>query len=391
MKILMLGWELPPHNSGGLGVACYQMAKALSGRGVSIDFMVPYPAVHHSDIKFMNIVDGGEPDELPDTAKGYAAHSEELIERQKSYTKRALKIARNGTHTAVHAHDWLTLDAGMAIKRELKLPLIAHIHATEYDRSGGSKGHPVIHEIERTGLLMADRIFAVSHRTKQIIVEKYDIPADAIEVVHNTIDHDDFKEPVDGSSYQYLDMMRQQGHLVVATVGRLTVQKGLHYFMRAAAKASHRLDRFVFVVGGDGELRDELIELSAEMGIAEHVVFTGFIRGKQWRDLYEQADIFVMSSVSEPFGLTAMEAAAHRSALILTKQSGVSEILSHKLEYDYWDENLLADQLINLASSKSLLPYLQHNIHDEVHKLNWDMIAGRCIDQYHRATRRTLA
>ena len=390
MKILMLGWELPPHNSGGLGVACYQMAKALSGRGVDIDFMVPYPAHHHKDIDFMNIVDGGEPDELPSLLGAYAAHSDELIERQKSYTKRALKIARRGVHRAVHAHDWLTLDAGMAIKREFNLPLIAHVHATEYDRSGGGTGHPVIHEIEQMGLLMADRILAVSHRTKQTIVDKYHIPADAIEVVHNTIDHDEFKDPVDGASYRYLDMMRSQGHLVVSTIGRLTVQKGLHYFLRAAAKASQRLDRFVFVVGGDGELRDELIELSAELGLANHVVFTGFIRGKQWRDLYQQTDIFVMSSVSEPFGLTAMEAAAHRSALILTKQSGVSEVVSHKLEYDYWDEDRLADQLINLASSRSLLPYLRHNIHDEIHNLNWNMIAGRCIDQYHRATRRAL-
>ena len=178
--------------------------------------------------------------------------------------------------------------------------------------------------------------------------------------------------------------MKQEGHLVVATIGRLTVQKGLVYFLRAAAEASSRFERFLFIVAGDGEQRDELISLSAELGIADKVVFTGFVRGKAWRDIYSLADVFVMSSVSEPFGLTALEAAQHDTAIALTKQSGVGEVLHSVLRYDYWDTTRLADQLVNLATTASLRRDLADDVAIELSHMSWGTVAKRFMDQYER-------
>jgi glycosyltransferase involved in cell wall biosynthesis len=176
--------------------------------------------------------------------------------------------------------------------------------------------------------------------------------------------------------------MRHEGYVVVSTLGRLTIQKGLAHFMRSAARASHLYDKFLFVVAGDGEQRDELIRLSADYGIADKVLFTGFVRGEAWRQLYGVTDIFVMSSISEPFGLTALEAAAHDTAVVVTKQSGVSEVLKNILRYDYWDEVKLADQLINIAVSPALKSDLQTGAYNEFRTMSWDDVATRCMLTY---------
>ena len=270
----------------------------------------------------------------------------------------------------------------MAVKNATNRPLIAHIHATEFDRAGGKEGNPIIHDIEQAGLLMADRIIAISKLQHDLIAERYNIPSDKIEIVHNTIDYNDFAEPVNGDTYRYARRLQDEGYCVVSVMNRLTVQKGLSYFMRAAAKASHRLGRFVFIIGGDGEQRDELIEMSADLGIADKVIFTGFVRGKQWRDIFAVSDVFVMSSISEPFGITALEAAAHGAAVVITKQSGAGEVILNGFKYDYWDEERLADILINLASSSALTGHLKANAEEEIRGKSWQDVASRFIDQY---------
>lgn len=390
MQILMLGWELPPHNSGGLGVACYHMARALSRHGASIDFVLPYTA-HHPETEFMTIISTSSEQPIWGEKKGSGAyddwieHAEKMAKLQEGYINTAVTHAKQSTPDVIHAHDWLTLKAGMAVKQAVNRPLVAHIHATEFDRAGGKGGNPIIHEIEYEGLMMADRIIAVSNLTKQILIDRYQLPADKIEVIHNTINHEELDALPDVDTYLYAERMKREGYCVVATVGRLTIQKGLHHFMRAAAKAARRLNRFVFIVAGDGEQRDELIELSAELGIADSVLFTGFVRGKALRDVYGVADVFVMSSISEPFGLTALEAAADRDAVVITKQSGASEVLTNSLKYDYWDEDRLADILINLASSSALTSHLQMNAAEEIQHTSWHDIASHCLDQYTRA------
>jgi glycosyltransferase involved in cell wall biosynthesis len=258
-----------------------------------------------------------------------------------------------------------------------------HVHATEFDRAGSEMGNPIVHEIEYQGLMMADRIIAVSNITKSIIVHKYGIPAEKIEVVHNGFDINSL-EPYDydGRTYRYLEQLKTDGYTVVSTITRFTVQKGLANLVKGVAKANEKYDKIALLLAGDGEQRDELITLAAELGIADKVFFTGFVRGKQWRDAYNVSDVFVMSSVSEPFGLTALEAAHHDNALIITKQSGVGEILNSIFRYDFWDVEKLADQLVGIATSDALKNSLKNDVKNEYAKLSWSDVAHKCMRLY---------
>jgi len=393
----MLGWELPPHNSGGLGVACYHMSKALALKGSSIDFVVPYSAPH-PDIDFMEVHAAttlsplhhygfGAYDSYDKTTEARTLTiGQDLRSIQLSYiayVKDVVTNKDNSHYDAIHAHDWLTMEAGMVAKQMTGAPLVVHVHATEFDRAGGAYGNPLVHEIEEQGLLMADRIIAVSQITKNIIIHRYGIPADNIEVVHNAIDAESMDGHVyDESTFKYLESLREDGYTVVATVTRFTIQKGLQHFIRAAARACEKYDRLVFLLAGDGEQRDELLRLSADLGIADKVFFTGFVRGKQWRDAFTVADVFVMSSVSEPFGLTALEAAYHDNALIITKQSGVGEVLNNVFRYDFWDVDMLADQLVALGNSKALINTLKENAEKEYRRITWHAVAEQCISLY---------
>lgn len=392
----MLGWELPPHNSGGLGVACYHMARALANRNVAIDFVLPYQA-EHPDIDWMNIhaaTDVTVRDEYDERSPSTLAYSESFDDirvLQRQYLRKVEELVRSTQPDAIHAHDWLTMEAGIRARELTDAPLIVHVHATEFDRSGSNDGNPLIHEIEYQGLMMADRIIAVSNATKAIIIHKYGIPADKIEVVHNALDLDQFYNSdyhYDRHTYKYIEELRSEGYTVVSTVTRFTIQKGLAHLVKAAARACEKYDKFVFLLAGDGEQRDELIRLAADHGIGDKVVFTGFVRGKQWRDVYNVSDIFVMSSVSEPFGLTALEAAHHGNALIITKQSGVSEVLDSIYRYDFWDVDRLADQLVGIATSSVLRHSLKENVAREYSRITWADVAEQCLSTYHKARRK---
>jgi glycosyltransferase involved in cell wall biosynthesis len=393
----MLGWELPPHNSGGLGVACYHLSKALALQGTSIDFVVPYSAPH-DDIDFMTIHSATKLSPLHKFGMGAydSAFFTETIDNnvigesktirgiQAQYGRFVEQFVKDNDFEAIHAHDWLTMEAGMRAKELTNKPLIVHVHATEFDRAGGNKGNPIVHEIEYQGLMMADRIFAVSAITKQIIVDKYGIPADKVEVVYNAIDPSSFDASYkyDERTYRYLEGLKAEGHTIISTVGRLTIQKGLPNLVRALARACEKYDRLALLMAGDGEQRDELIRLASELGVADKVFFTGFVRGKQWRDAYSVSDVFVLSSISEPFGLTALEAAHHDTALIITNQSGVSEVLHSIFRYDFWDVNRLADQLVGIATSPALQESLRTNIAREYDRISWHDVAKQCVDQY---------
>jgi glycosyltransferase involved in cell wall biosynthesis len=399
MKILMLGWELPPHNSGGLGVACYHMSKALAQQGAQIDFVLPYSAEHpgsehmkihaatklnpihkfgtmgaydsqYVETKELEKVEFGDLHTIRGVQKRYVAFVEELV-------------ANGDAPDAIHAHDWLTMEAGMRAKQLTDAPLVVHVHATEFDRSGSLQGNPIVHEIEYQGLMMADRIIAVSDITKSIIVHKYKIPAEKVEVIHNAIDTKTMEEyEYDGRTYRYLEALKNDGYTIVSTVTRFTVQKGLTNLVKSVAMAIDRYDKIALLLAGDGEQRDELIALAAELGISDKVFFTGFVRGRQWRDAYKVSDVFVMSSVSEPFGLTALEAAHYDNALIITKQSGVGEVLNSIMRYDFWDERRLADQLVGIATSDALKNALKSDVKLEYARLSWHDVAVKCMKLY---------
>ena len=395
----MLGWELPPHNSGGLGVACYHLAKALALKGTSIDFVVPYSA-KHPEIDFMKVhsatklsplerygLGAYDSNFLLDKKEGSQINDlKDIRDVQRHYTRfvERLITKKNASYDAIHAHDWLTMEAGIRAKQLADVPLIVHVHSTEFDRSGGGSGNPIAREIEYQGLLVADRIIAVSQVTKNIIIQQYNIPADKIEVVHNAIDVSSFDDgyEYDRRTYKYLESLKSEGYTIVTAITRFTIQKGLVNLMHAMAKAIDKYDRLALLLAGDGEQRNELIALASELGISDRVFITGFVRGKQWRDAYSVGDIFVLSSVSEPFGLTALEAAHHDTALILTRQSGVAEVLNSIFRYDFWDVDRLADQIVGIATSDALRNSLKEDIGHEYARLSWNDVAAKCHTMY---------
>lgn len=394
----MLGWELPPHNSGGLGVACLNMARALSNQGIDIDFIVPYTA-DHPCVNFMNVVSATPLDPIyryGGGAYGSLQLEEKIIpmassvkkisirDVQKSYQKFVKEHMMEFKPDVVHAHDWLTFEAGVLAKKNFGIPLVAHVHATEYDRAGMHIGNPLIHEIEREGLMLADKIIAVSEATRRIVHEKYHIPLSKIDVVYNSLDESFLSKEYHRNDdiYKYIVNLKKSGFTIVSTVGRFTVQKGLDFFMRAAQKAISKEPKLLFVLAGDGEERNRLIAESATLGISKNTLFTGFVRGERLRDIYSLSDVFVMSSISEPFGLTALEAAHHGNALILTNQSGVSEIIWSAMKYDFWDEQKLADEILSIARNPALKLTLKQNIKHEYNQISWGKVAKKCQKIY---------
>jgi glycosyltransferase involved in cell wall biosynthesis len=385
MKVLMLGWELPPHNSGGLGVACYHMCRHLAFQGVSLQFILPYTAEHGID--FMEVTSAHPQDVTRVLRAGNAYASQRyrhiyrtgehrdltLYEQQALYEQNVQDLVEITEFDLIHAHDWLTLRAGMAAKRVSGKPLIAHIHATEYDRSGAQSGNSLVEEIEYQGMMMADRVITVSEHTKQVVMKHYGIPTDKIQVVHNSIALDEELDVHEGSNvYHYLQVMRQHGYKVVTNIGRLTIQKGLTHLLRAAKTVIDHQPKTYFLIVGSGDQYYELIDLAAELGISQNVLFAGFQRGKAWRDAFKVADLFVMPSVSEPFGLTPLESIGFGTPSLVSNQSGVAEIVHNLLRVDYWDEDMMADQIVNVLRSEGFRDTLQANAADELARMSWD-------------------
>jgi glycogen(starch) synthase len=400
MKVLMLGWELPPHNSGGLGVACLQLSKALANSGADIDFVLPYSSDEKYD--FMKVT-SVQPKNVKSITRIHAYESYKYTlndgsevsvnigDQQHAYEIAVAQILGEKEFDVIHAHDWLTFRAGVRAKQQTGKPLIAHVHSIERDRAGGKYGNPMVREIENMAFLLADRIIAVSGRVKDMISEEYSIPKDKIDVVHNSIDKS-FLTPLDAdNAYKYLEHMKDHGWKVVVNVGRLTIQKGLPHFLRAAGEVAKFCPKTFFLIVGDGEQRDELIELAAEQGIADRVIFAGFQRGKNWRDAYAIGDLFVMPSVSEPFGLTPLEAIAYGTPSLVSKQSGISEVLKSCLKVDYWDEKEMANQIVGLLKNESLGYEIHQNAYQEYDRMSWSNAAGQLMDIYRTHTEKVFA
>ena len=389
----MLGWELPPHNSGGLGVACYQLCKALSKKGADIEFVLPYTADH--DIDFMRI-NAAHPQDVESVLKAGIAYDSfkytkktgevewvDLFGQSAIYEHAVERIVQLAEFDVIHAHDWLTCRAALRAKELSGKPLIVHIHSVEADRAGKEHGgNPVVREIESLSMLIADKVIAVSEHTKRAIIREYAIPASKIEVVHNSIS-DDMLVPHSGeNAYKYLTEMKSQGYRVVASVGRLTIQKGLPNLIRAFKHVVDRNPKTILLVVGSGEQYYELLELAAELGIAQNVVFTEFQRGKNYRDAYSIADLFVMPSVSEPFGLTPLEAIGYGTPALISNQSGVAEIMTNCLKVDYWDVEEMANQITAVVQNDALRDELHTNSLKEYNKLSWSKSADQLFDMY---------
>ena len=388
----MLGWELPPHNSGGLGIACYQLCKSLSKKDIDIEFVVPYRADHGID--FMNIT-AAHPQGVSEVIRSGIAYdsykyvlengTEEYLDiyaQVQLYEHAVAKLVETTEFDIVHAHDWLTFRAALRAKEARGCPIILHVHSVESDRAGG-RGNPLVHEIEDLAMHAADRIIAVSEHTKKIIHRDYNIPLSKIEVVHNSIEPGDLVPLDDNNAYHYLEAMKAIGYRVVVNIGRLTVQKGLPNLLHAAKEVIKRRPKTMFLIVGSGEQYYELLTLAADLGIGQNVLFTDFQRGKRWRDAYAIADLFVMPSVSEPFGLTPLEAIGYGTPSLVTFQSGVSEILTNCLKVDFWDVREMANQITAVVTNDELRDTLQANAYKEYQRLSWDK-AGHKVEQLYK-------
>ncbi len=388
----MLGWELPPHNSGGLGVVCYQLCEALARKGADIEFVLPYKADHGID--FMTVT-AAHPQNVTEVLKSGIAydsykyvftdgHAEvhDIYSQVHMYEQAVSQLVFQRSYDIVHAHDWLTFRAALRAKQTLGCPIVLHVHSIERDRAGGQSGNPLCREIEAISFMLADRIIAVSQHTKNMIIEDYGIPEDKIEVVHNSIDPATV-EPLDGdNTYKYLRAMQAKGYRIVVAVSRLTVQKGLPNLLHAAKEVIQRAPKTLFLIVGSGEQYFELITLAADLGIARNVIFTGFLRGKRWRDAYAAADLFVMPSISEPFGLTALEAVGYGTPALISRQSGVSEVLRNCLKVDFWDIAEMANKITAVVQNDSLRDTLHEGSYREYARLNWNAAADKLLGIY---------
>ena len=392
----MFGWEFPPHNSGGLGTACFGLTKALSRADVRVTFVLPkkLEGLSHEFLKivFANIrnikvrsvtsllapyISSEQYDEHLRSAPEHEIYGLNLFDEVRRYGLQARIIAEEEPHDVIHAHDWLSFRAGIEAKRVSGKPLIVHVHATEFDRTGG---HPnqYIYEEERRGMHAADCIISVSQHTKNMIVEHYGVEADKVAVVHNGIDHADHRRELPPA----LEHVRTRGQKIVLFVGRITIQKGPDYFIKVARRVLEYDPNVLFVISGAGDMEHQIIRMAADMGLGDKVVFAGFVRGEELMKLYRAADLYVMPSISEPFGITALEALANGTPILVSKQSGVSEVLTHALKSDFWDIDDMADKILNVVASKGLHDTLGQFGSKDVEHVTWESAAGKCSAVY---------
>jgi len=386
MRVLMLGWELPPHNSGGLGVACFQLCKSLAKNNVDIEFVLPYKTDQQNDFMKihsttpMNYTKLKHHLNVYDGANYLSTHA--VTSEQLNYENYVASKAQENEYDIIHAHDWLTFRAAMKAKQATNLPLIVHVHSIESDRSGGESGNPMIRDIERLGLMMADKVIAVSQMTKESIAREYDIPLDKISVVHNSLDIDELDELDNDNVYEYIELLKSNGYKVVTNVGRLTIQKNITGLLYAAKDVVDILPKTLFLIVGDGDQYHELISLSAELGILQNVIFAGFQRGKKWRDAFGIADLFVMPSVSEPFGITPLEAINYGTPSLISYQSGVSEIYKNCLKVDFWDKDEMVNKIVGFLRNEGLAKTMRQMATEEIMSMTWDKSAKATIKEY---------
>ena len=296
------------------------------------------------------------------------------MEEVARYAMVAAQVAREleGQFDVIHAHDWLTYYAGIAAKRVSGKPLVVHMHATEFDRSGENI-NTVVYNIERTGMSAADRVMAVSNLTRNIVIEKYGIDPDRVVTVHNGVRFKAHEGP---------EEVRGVEDKIVTFLGRITYQKGPDYFVEAAAKVLKRIPNVRFVMAGSGDMLNHVVRRVAKLGISDRFHFTGFLRGDEVRRMFELSDVYIMPSVSEPFGISPLEAMKSNVPVIISKQSGVAEVLTHAVKVDYWDVDAMADAIYSLVTYPALHNMFITKGQEEVTTLKWDNAARNVLDVY---------
>ena len=422
MKVLMFGWEFPPHITGGLGTACYGLTRGLLKSGVEILFVVPkaygdedsryVKMVSASDVEinikeklfqeywkqitylevYSNIVPYLSPEEYERIiskeefagsdsqesifSKKYSfsgKYGSSLMSEVARYALTASKLATENEFDIIHAHDWLTYPAGIAAKSASGKPLIIHVHATEFDRSGENINQNV-YEIEKKGMDAADKIITVSNYTRDIVIERYHINPDKVVTVHNAVDQI--------ANIERLEYKRHLQEKIVTFLGRVTFQKGPDYFVEAANKIIQKDKNVRFVMAGSGDMLYRMIKRVAQLKIATHFHFTGFLQGDDVLKMYSLSDVYVMPSVSEPFGISPLEALMSNVPVIISKQSGVSEVLRHAIKVDFWDIDAMADAIYGILHYKALSDVFIKYGKIEVDNLKWEHVGFKVKGLY---------
>jgi len=440
MRVFMLGWEFPPFISGGLGTACYGLTKAMSSIGTDIMFVLPRPvstpfSTHvrlvsprvgsplavpstefrldefdHVTFRTVNAAltspyntPADYKKESADSSKSYdtteisaeadatraavgrlppanpasSPYGGDMFAEIQRYALLASEIARHESFDVVHAHDWMTFPAGLSVAALKGVPLVVHVHSTEFDRSGLSVDQR-IYDIERRGMHGAIKVIAVSYLTKNQVTHQYGVDPAKVEVVYNAIEPN--TNGFDEEKYSI-----HKDEKIVLFLGRITMQKGPEYFLAAAKKVLEVMDNVKFVMAGSGDMIRRTIEMAASMGIGHKVLFTGFLRGPDVEKVFKMADLYVMPSVSEPFGIAPLEAMSHDVPVIISKQSGVSEVLTHALKVDFWDVNEMANKIIAVLKHPPLASTLRQHGSFEVRRLSWVDAARQCVQVYEQA------
>ena len=428
----MFGWEFPPHIAGGLGTACYGMTRGLARNDVEVIFVMP-KASGDEDERFVKVVNASDVEALytGDVATGaddimskmsfihidsnmipylspeeYEVKREEylrtgqrtwevpgdvwtqrytfsgkyganLMEEVARYAIVAAQVAKNleGQFDVIHAHDWLTYFAGIAAKRVSGKPLVVHMHATEFDRSGENINTQT-YAIERAGMHAADMVIAVSNLTRNIVINRYGVPAEKVVAVHNAVRFAEKEKPLPE---------RGVDDKIVTFLGRITFQKGPDYFVEAAAKVLKRVPNVRFVMAGSGDMMNHVIRRVAALGIADRFHFTGFLRGDDVQKMFQLSDVYVMPSVSEPFGISPLEAMRSNVPVIISKQSGVAEVLDYAVKVDYWDVDAMADAIYGLITYPALAKMFSEKGMAEVTGLKWNNAAAKIKRVYEQA------
>lgn len=407
MKVLMFGWEFPPNNKGGLGTACYGLTKSLSKKGVDITLVLPKKNQSHDHLDVISadtLYIGNQrlnlkyvdslleaymtSEEYHEKHEDYENSFKRLVSGDKSedlygkdlhaevhrYAQKARIIAMFEDFDVIHCHDWMTFKAGIEAKKASGKPLVVHIHATDFDRTGGHPNQNV-YDIEREGMHFADKVITVSQLTKDKVVKHYGVHPSKVHVVHNGIE---YKK----SNHKKQSQTFGTDEKIVLFLGRLTLQKGPEYFIESAKKALDIMPNIKFVVAGTGDMYGKMINKAAELGIAKNVLFTGHLTGEDVDKAYQMADLYVMPSVSEPFGITPLEALKNNTPVLISKTSGVSEVLSNALKVDFWDTDEMTNKIVSALSYGSLNSSLVENGNREIEHVSWDSAADKCIEVY---------
>ena len=429
----MFGWEFPPHIAGGLGTACYGMTRGLARNDVEVIFVMPKASGDEDDrfVKVVNAsdvearycdssIEGAEdimrkisfihidsnmvpyisPEEFATYREGYERTGRKFWEKEgDSWTQRytfsgkyganlmeevaryavvAAEVARQleGQFDVIHAHDWLTYFAGIAAKRVSGKPLVVHMHATSLDRSSSDNIDTRVYEIERAGMAAADRVIAVSNLTRKIVIEKYNIPAEKVVTVHNAVRFAEKENELPE---------RGVTDKIVTFLGRITFQKGPDYFVEAAAKVLKRVPNVRFVMAGSGDMMNHVIRRVARLGIADRFHFTGFLKGDDVHKMFQLSDVYIMPSVSEPFGISPLEAMRANVPSIISKQSGVAEVLDYAVKVDYWDVDAMADAIYGFVKYPALAKMFSEKGLEEVTGLKWNNAAAKIKTVYEDA------